>query len=196
MHSAVGVFAALSYPTDIQGFLLSHALLPAENDGEIVVTWSTMDRTNLSIVEFGISDYLQTAKGFATKFVDGGAGKRTQYIHRAVLTGLKPKRRYIYHCGSECGWSPEFWFHTAPVGADWSPSIAIFGDMGNENAQSLTYLQEEAQRRMYDAIIHVGDFAYDMDSSNALIGDQFMRQIEPLAAYVPYMVCAGNHEEK
>lgn len=50
--------------------------------------------------------------------------------------------------------------------------------------------------RMYDAIIHVGDFAYDMNSENALVGDQFMRQIESLAAYVPYMVCAGNHEEK
>ncbi len=49
---------------------------------------------------------------------------------------------------------------------------------------------------MYDAIIHVGDFAYDMNSENALVGDQFMRQIESLAAYAPYMVCAGNHEEK
>lgn len=68
--------------------------------------------------------------------------------------------------------------------------------MGNENAQSLARLQEESQRQMYDAIIHVGDFAYDMDSENAEIGDQYMRQIETLAAYVPYMVCVGNHEEK
>lgn len=68
--------------------------------------------------------------------------------------------------------------------------------MGNENAQSLARLQEESQRQMYDAIIHVGDFAYDMDSENAAIGDQYMRQIETLAAYVPYMVCVGNHEEK
>lgn len=78
----------------------------------------------------------------------------------------------------------------------WSPHIAIFGDMGNENAQSLARLQEEGQRRVYDAIIHVGDFAYDMNSENAEVGDQFMRQIESLAAYVPYMVCPGNHEEK
>lgn len=27
------------------------------------------------------------------------------------------------------------------------------------------------------------------------VGDEFMRQIEPIAAYVPYMVCPGNHEE-
>lgn len=68
--------------------------------------------------------------------------------------------------------------------------------MGNENAQSLAHLQKEAQQQMYDAIIHIGDFAYDMDSDNAVVGDQFMRQIETVAAYVPYMVCPGNHEEK
>lgn len=111
---------------------------------------------------------------------------------------LSPKTRYVYHCGSKLGWSAAYWFETPPAvdNDDWSPHIAIFGDMGNENAQSLARLQEEAQRRIYDAIIHVGDFAYDMHSDNALVGDQFMRQVEPLAAYVPYMVCPGNHEEK
>ena len=29
---------------------------------------------------------------------------------------------------------------------------------------------------------------------NALVGDEFMRQIEAVAAYVPYMVGPGNHE--
>lgn len=74
--------------------------------------------------------------------------------------------------------------------------MAIYGDLGNENGQSLGRLQQETQNNMYDAILHVGDFAYDMDSEDAAVGDQFMRQIEPIAAYVPYMVCAGNHEEK
>lgn len=30
---------------------------------------------------------------------------------------------------------------------------------------------------------------------NAEIGDAFMRQIEAIAAYLPYMTCPGNHEE-
>jgi hypothetical protein len=37
--------------------------------------------------------------------------------------------------------------------------------------------------------------AYDMEVNNARFGDQFMRQIEPIAAYVPYTVVVGNHEE-
>lgn len=36
--------------------------------------------------------------------------------------------------------------------------------MGNYNAISLPALQMEAQMGMYDAILHVGDFAYDMDT--------------------------------
>lgn len=40
--------------------------------------------------------------------------------------------------------------------------------MGNENAQSLVRLQEETQNAKYDAILHVGDFAYDMNSVNKL----------------------------
>lgn len=70
----------------------------------------------------------------------------------------------VYHCGSEQGWSDLFYFKTPPAGDDWQPSLAIYGDLGNENAQSLSRLQEETQRGMYDAILHVGDFAYDMDS--------------------------------
>lgn len=86
---------------------------------------------------------------------------------------------------------------TAPEeDSEWSPQIVIFGDMGNENAQSLSRLQEETERGLYDAAIHVGDFAYDMHSDNARVGDEFMRQIESVAAYIPYMTVPGNHEER
>ncbi|XP_018324347.1 acid phosphatase type 7 [Agrilus planipennis] len=163
---------------------------------DYVVTWSTFNDTHLSTVKYGINGLILTAQGSATKFVDGGRQKHTQYIHKVVLKNLTADSRYLYHCGSRLGWSDLFWFKTPPPEENWQPTIALFGDMGNENAQSLSRLQDETQRGMYDAILHVGDFAYDMDSQNALIGDQFMRQIEPVAAYVPYMTCPGNHEER
>lgn len=170
----------------------------AEKTNEMAVTWSTFDATNESTVLFGITGESRksSVKGKSRLFIDGGELKRSQYIHRVTLTGLQPETRYSYICGSELGWSPIFSFKTPRTDTKWSPSFAIFGDMGNENAQSLAYLQKEAEQDMYDAIIHVGDFAYDMDSENATIGDEFMNQIQEIAAYVPYMVCAGNHEEK
>lgn len=119
-----------------------------------------------------------------------------EYFSKVKLTNLKPDSHYIYHVGSSLGWSDQFWFETPPQENNWAPQVAIFGDMGNENAQSLARLQEESQQHMYDAILHVGDFAYDMDSENAAVGDQYMRQIDSIAAYAPYMVCVGNHEER
>ena len=41
-------------------------------------------------------------------------------------------------------------------GQDWSPRLAIFGDMGNVNSRSLVRLEREADQGMYDAIIHLG----------------------------------------
>ncbi|XP_037933616.1 acid phosphatase type 7 isoform X1 [Teleopsis dalmanni] len=167
-----------------------------EHSHEIVVTWTTRDDAGETIVEYGTGDYLLKANGTSQKFIDGGSKKKTQYIHRAKLSHLKPNTNYEYHCGGSLGWSAKFEFRTVPQGENWSPSIVLFGDMGNENAQSLARLQQETQRGMYDAVIHIGDFAYDMNTNNALVGDEFMRQIESVAAYVPYMVCPGNHEEK
>ena len=65
---------------------------------------------------------------------------------------------------------------------------------GNVNGHSIPFLQDEAQKGTIDAILHVGDLAYDMNSDNARVGDEFMRQIEPIAAYLPNQTCPGNHE--
>ena len=68
--------------------------------------------------------------------------------------------------GSKITLSELFFFKSLPKAENttWSPHIVLFGDMGNVNARSLTRLQQEAQEEMYDMIIHVGDFAYDMYS--------------------------------
>lgn len=167
-----------------------------DEPSSMVVTWSTFNDTNSSVVEYGINGLNFKTTGYRTLFVDDGTEKRKQYIHRVKLNDLKPHQKYWYHCGSDYGWSSVYYFQTMPNGSNWSPRLALFGDMGNENAKSLGRLQEEAQRGQYDAVIHIGDFAYDMDLDNARVGDEFMRQIEPLATIVPYMVCVGNHEQR
>lgn len=113
---------------------------------------------------------------------------------KVTLRNLTENTRYKYHCGSDLGWSDLYWFDTLSANENWSPSLAIFGDLGNENAQSLPRLQEETQAGLYDVILHVGDFAYDMNSQDGIVGDEFMRQISAVAAYAPYMVVPGNHE--
>ncbi|XP_071962725.1 acid phosphatase type 7-like isoform X2 [Antedon mediterranea] len=162
---------------------------------EMMVTWSTMIDT-IPVVEYGQDLKLnKNATGMTTTFVDGGIMKRVQYIHRVKLTALEPDKAYFYHCGGPSGWSQIFWFHSQPI-KSWSPKFAVYGDLGNANARSMMRLQRETQSGLYDAVLHVGDIAYDLDSRNGKVGNDFMRQIEAIAAYVPYMTCVGNHEQK
>lgn len=164
-----------------------------------MITWSTFDLCDTLAKFWPVNDpsLRSTISGSSHVFIDGGPLKRSQFIHRVTLPGtLAKSTRYNYTVGSDKGWSPVHNFVVPSTEANLPISVAIFGDMGTENAQSLPYLQKDVDQDLYDALIHVGDFAYDMDSQNGLIGDQFMRQIESIAGYVPYMVCVGNHEEQ
>ncbi|XP_025104269.1 LOW QUALITY PROTEIN: acid phosphatase type 7-like [Pomacea canaliculata] len=165
-----------------------------DKPSEMVVTWVTQDKTKESKVRFGQSSLEYTAEGHTTTFVDGGSQHRKIYIHRARLHGLKPGESYVYVVGGPEGWSKQFNFRAMKDGSDWSPKMMVYGDMGSRNDRALPYLQHNAHTGHFDAVLHVGDFAYDMHDDDARVGDDFMRQIEPIAAYVPYMTCVGNHE--
>ena len=45
---------------------------------------------------------------------------------------------------------------TLNTGTSWSPRLAIYGDMGSTNAQSLPRLINEAGAGKFDAILHIG----------------------------------------
>ncbi|KAF6211623.1 hypothetical protein GE061_012136 [Apolygus lucorum] len=167
------------------------------NEAELFITWVTQSPTAASsVVQYGITNTNElSAVGDSTKFVDGGWKGRKIYIHRVKLEGLKPNTTYVYRCGGEEGWSETFWFKTIPSGTKWSPRLNVYGDMGSENAVSVPRIQKDAQSHAIDAVIHVGDFAYDLHDKNGKVGDRFMNMIEPIAAHVPYMVCPGNHEK-
>ncbi|KYO25568.1 iron/zinc purple acid phosphatase-like protein [Alligator mississippiensis] len=164
----------------------------------MTVTWATLAPAG-SVVRFGQApgpELPWQATGSTQRFVDGGFLRRVLYMHRVTLRGLVPGQRYVYRCGSQEGWSRRFQFRALRNGTAWSPRVAVYGDMGLENPRALPRLQREARAGLYDAVLHVGDFAYDMDWNDARVGDAFMRRVEPLAATVPYMTCPGNHEQK
>ena len=162
----------------------------------MVVTWTTFNQTD-SVCHYGtnVQSIDKTAQGHQTKFVDGGRMRRFMFIHRVYLSNLQPNTIYYYHCGSKNGWSPLFYFRTLPLDNNWSPRFVVYGDLGNINGQTLGRLADEVQRNEHDVLLHVGDMAYDLHTDDATVGDEFMRQIEPIAAYLPYQVCPGNHEE-
>ncbi|KAB1274120.1 Acid phosphatase type 7 [Camelus dromedarius] len=166
--------------------------------GSMTVTWTTWVPAP-SEVQFGlqISGPLPLrAQGTVSPFVDGGILRRKFYIHRVTLRRLLPGVQYVYRCGSTQGWSRRFRFRALKNGPHWSPRLAVFGDLGADNPRALPRLRRDTLQGMYDAVLHVGDFAYNMDEDNARVGDKFMNLIEPVAASLPYMTCPGNHEER
>ena len=45
---------------------------------------------------------------------------------------------------------------TLNTGTNWSPRLAIYGDMGSVNARSLPTLSNETDAGHFDAILHIG----------------------------------------
>ncbi|KAI6224061.1 Purple acid phosphatase [Aphelenchoides besseyi] len=161
------------------------------------ITWVTFDDTEDSFVQYGENGKLgRTVRATISRFVDGGKARSVRYVHRALIKGIQAGHRYNYRVGSKYGLSSIFSFVGLKERGTGGFVYAIYGDLGYENARSLAKLNRWAQDRVFDMVIHNGDIAYDLDRNNGSVGDEFMRQIEPMAAYVPYMITAGNHEQK
>ena len=149
-----------------------------------------------SLVRYGLDPQALTneAEGSPFLFTDSGPLQLEQYHHVIDITGLTASTRYYYQVGDEeygsgsggGGLSPKvFSFKTAPdvnTLADELPMrLAIYGDMGvdKDGSTVLRHLLQHLHRDpdYFDAVLHVGDFAYDMNEKDGVQGDLFMRQI-------------------
>eukprot|EP00040_Diaphanoeca_grandis_P037041 m.239430 g.239430 ORF g.239430 m.239430 type:complete len:515 (+) comp33745_c3_seq3:1506-3050(+) len=139
------------------------------------------------------------------------AGKR--YTRLAVMKSLVPGMKYEYQV-ADMNTTFHFTFRR-PHSSTTPDKHIIFGDMGASHAFSLcsnctaqsttcdvaTCMTSKANTGLIseietaDMFLHVGDFAYNLDSDGGAVGDQFMRNIEQVAGYIPYMVSHGNHED-
>uniref|UniRef100_A0A8R1DG02 Purple acid phosphatase n=1 Tax=Caenorhabditis japonica TaxID=281687 RepID=A0A8R1DG02_CAEJA len=164
---------------------------------EMVVTWLTQGPLpNVTpYVTYGLSkDALRwTAKASTTSWKDQGAHGYVRYTHRATMTKMVPGDLYYYKVGSSQAMSDTFHFHqpdpSKPLRA------AIFGDLSVYKGQpTINQLTSATIDGHFDLIIHIGDLAYDLHDNEGNRGDDYMNAIQPFAAYVPYMVFAGNHE--
>ena len=141
--------------------------------------WSTRDLVSESVVSVTAVPNGQPINftGDIIPFSDVG---NVQTIHRVRLTGLTPATSYSYIVGDGAGaMSQAYDFRTAPAdGDDWSPVLAIYGDMGiSSNAQAtMPLLLADAAAGAIDVVVHIGDAAYDLDSANGATGDSFMVQ--------------------
>ena len=169
------------------------------NHTEVMVTWSTLANVQNATVKYSSkvpTFNINVTTSDITKFVDGGILKKVQYINRVLLKNLTLDTEYYYICGSEkYGWSDIYKFKLKNYSkSDNYPRFIAYGDLGDTNSISLSNIQLDVIDKDIDAILHIGDFAYDFATSNGEVGNNFMNDIQPIAANVPYMTAVGNHE--
>ena len=143
--------------------------------------------------------------GKSRTYTDGGW---EGLLHVVTLSNLAAdgNTRYYYSCDG----SAEFSFVSPPAPGSLPLTIAAVADLGSNcdkmnkagdgsiggtqgcgNA-TIDALATAVAKNELDLLVHAGDIAYT--SGKQAIWDTFLRDMEPIAARLPYQVCVGNHE--
>ena len=199
-------------------------LMYGTNPTVMVITWSSStNSSSIARWEEEGGGKHGTAVGVVAQFAENNAAG-LQWVHRANMTGLTPSMRYRYHVENDGHRSRNFSFSTLPPTSPpsssssspssssssssssvstpppSSPRFIVYGDMGRfGGAPALSAVEREVfasfnSTSPVTAILHLGDFAYDLMDYGGVNGDAFMARIEPIAAVLPYLTTPGNHE--
>lgn len=179
------------------------------DSSELFVTWSTKREVSTKLQygrvgnDYNIVDQKSIAgdqtEWFAEDTKLGVSSKRHMNTYRAKMTGLEDGAKYVYRVVAYAPndmtfFSTSYTFTAKDLANASQIKMAIYGDLGLINGQSIPRLIKDVDEQKYDLIIHNGDFAYDLNTNHGEYGDRFMRDIEPIAARVPYQTSVGNHE--
>lgn len=180
-----------------------------EDDSKMSVTWAadlpsygaSVQYTPVSSHNEKVNEYKYSAPGTWTTFPNMDIPnilQRHLHVCKAFMTNLIPNQLYSYRVGSDSyGWSGQYTFQCKKnYTEDPLARFLVYGDLGvgDQIVPTVSRLIEETNTYKYDAVIHNGDIAYDLDDDQGERGDIFLRSIEPIASQLPYMVSQGNHE--
>ncbi|MFB8132807.1 purple acid phosphatase family protein [Streptomyces mirabilis] len=129
-----------------------------------------------------------------------------QYYVHAALDGLRPGTTYYYGVGHD-GFDPASPAHGSTVGsfrtAPATPEKFVFTAFGDQGVSSAALANDKVLLRQNPAFhLHAGDICYadgtgsgkKSDGFDPGYWDLFLKQTEPVAKSVPWMVTTGNHD--
>ncbi|MFJ5228807.1 purple acid phosphatase family protein [Kitasatospora sp. NPDC088391] len=174
------------------------------------VGWQVPSAVSNPVLRLGTSptDLSQTVQAeIRNLHSDYGTGAPLeQYYGHAALDKLSPNTTYYYavgHEGLEAASGPVNSFTTGPTGSGSALQPFTFTAMGDQGASAQAAL-ENAQITAQNPKFHLlaGDICYAdpngqgklTDSYNPAVWDSYLKQIEPVAQSVPWMVATGNHD--
>jgi len=183
----------LSYSGDPNSMYVTFATNVMSEVQGSVTFWRSGEDSSVAVTKEAARSVMNHTDG------DDYNDTRLTYIFRATMTQLEPDTEYSYYVTSGTKQSAVFKFKTFPATdsqtiPSFTTTFAIYGDLGVENHVSLPKLIQDVDDGVYDMVMHLGGFAYDMDENNGVQGDIFMNMIQPIATRVPYMTTVGSHD--
>mmetsp|Transcript_900 Transcript_900/g.2137 ORF Transcript_900/g.2137 Transcript_900/m.2137 type:complete len:440 (-) Transcript_900:327-1646(-) len=173
----------------------------AEEDSSMYVTWAAQNSTWLpTFAQYRPAGSNDTAIAAGTwrDFYNKQDNNSTRHLYVCVakMVNLTAGSFYEYQVGSILGMSDWFTFEAKRDFTGQTTRFLIYGDFGTGSQIKTTMkrLEKEIKGYKYDAIVHIGDMAYDLNDDDGRNGDLFLNSIQPLAAKIPYMTSQGNHE--
>jgi len=146
-----------------------------------------------AVAMFGTSpDDMKMVEGASHKYSPPG---RTYIMHFIPFRDLEPRKTYFYKVKSgceHCKWTDTYSFR-APYSSG-ETRIATYGDMGHSFHNNMGNMKADCEAGTIDAIVHMGDHAYDMGYSGDERGDAYMNVFQPVLQGCPWMPIIGNHE--
>ncbi|MCX5051257.1 MULTISPECIES: purple acid phosphatase family protein [unclassified Streptomyces] len=141
-----------------------------------------------------------------TPGVTGVRSALEQYYLHAALDGLRPGTTYYYGVGHE-GFDPASPAHRSTIGsfrtAPAAPRSFVFTAFGDQGVSQAAAANDHVILRQKPAFhLHAGDICYadtngqgkKSDGYDPAFWDLFLKQNEPVARSVPWMVTTGNHD--
>lgn len=161
---------------------------------------------NDSIIKFGYSsnNLEYTVHGTGKHYTQSDlctteASPMNGYAYTVKLVDLKPSTRYYYVVGFEglpSGMSKSFFFTTQPSLPSDHTQFLLYGDIGGSwagNGHRTSAMQGSLHEGSHmDFTMLIGDLSYANGKDH--YWDEFLVQIENVAAYHPWQVQVGNHE--
>lgn len=73
----------------------------------------------------------------------------------------------------------------------------FFGDqdLTQNGTAVLKYLNDNRKVNQFDAMVFLGDYAYEFYQDNGQKGDNYISQFAPLSFSYPLVMTPGNHED-
>lgn len=132
-----------------------------------------------------------SSRNYTYKFTDTSSYIRTSHFFSAkVIRG----RKYIWSVTANNTLGP-FHFKLRNYDTHYDTRMIVLADMDNTvNAQPTWQALSRIDLSTVDALVHAGDFAYNVNSDDGRRGDLYFNSMANIVTEVPYLIIAGNHE--